>query len=195
MNVVIYGAGGHGADLAEIVRAKGYHVQWIDDDASKGYPQGVWGTDVIGVLVGHATPSVRALMAASVAAAPAMVHPTAVVSLNAAVGTPGVAIGAGTTVGPNVTLGRHTHIGAGCTVTRTTIGDYCQIAPGVDIAGDVTIGDRVFVGVGATIANLVTIGDDAVIGAGAVVLPNTTVPAGETWVGVPARPVRAQVAA
>ncbi len=101
----------------------------------------------------------------------------------------GAVVGAGTTIGPDVTLGRHTHIGAGCTITRTTIGDYCQIAPGVDIAGDVTIGDRVFVGVAATIANLVTIGDDAVIGAGAVVLPNTTVPAGETWVGVPARSI------
>lgn len=84
--------------------------------------------------------------------------------------------------------GYGTHINYGVTMTRTTIGTHCTISPGVTICGDVTIGDRVLVGAGATICDRVTIGNDATIGAGAVVLPETVVPDGETWVGVPARP-------
>ena len=82
-----------------------------------------------------------------------------------------------------------THINAGSVIIRTSIGDHCTISPGVTICGDVTIGDRVLIGAGATICDRVTIGSDATIGAGAVVLPETIVPDGETWVGVPARRV------
>ena len=88
-----------------------------------------------------------------------------------------------------VHVGRHTHINGGVFAVRATIGDYCTIAPGVTICGDVTIGNEVFVGAGATICNRVTIEDGATIGAGATVLPNTTVPAGKTYVGTPARQV------
>ena len=80
-----------------------------------------------------------------------------------------------------------THINYGVTMTRTTIGHHTTVSPGVTICGDVTIGDRVLIGAGATICDRVTIGADVTIGAGAVVLPETVVPDGETWVGVPAR--------
>jgi acetyltransferase-like isoleucine patch superfamily enzyme len=53
------------------------------------------------------------------------------------------------------------------------------------IAGEVTIGNRVRIGIGALLKPYITIGDDARIGMGAVVLCD--VPAGETWVGNPAR--------
>lgn len=63
-----------------------------------------------------------------------------------------------------------THINYGVTMTRTTLGHHCTIAPGVTICGDVQIGDRVFIGAGSTIKNLVTIGDDAFIPMGSVVV-------------------------
>ena len=53
---------------------------------------------------------------------------------------------------------------------------------------DVQIGTNVWIGCHVVVLPGVTIGDHAIIGAGAVV--TKTVPAGETWAGVPARIVR-----
>lgn len=82
-------------------------------------------------------------------------------------------------VAASCSIGTGTHVNYGATMTRSTIGSHCTIAPGVTICGDVTIGDRVFVGAGATIRNLVTIGDDAFICMGAVVTRD--VAAGEKY--------------
>lgn len=65
------------------------------------------------------------------------------------------------------------------------IGSDCQVVAGAVIGGSAVIGDRVFIGMGALIKNKVRIGNDAIIGMGAVVTKD--VPAGETWVGNPAR--------
>lgn len=93
-------------------------------------------------------------------------------------------------VGPDCQYGYGTHINYGVTMTRTTIGRWVTISPGVTICGDVTIGDRVLIGAGATICDRVTIADGATIGAGAVVLPQSAVGQDETWIGVPAKAVR-----
>lgn len=53
------------------------------------------------------------------------------------------------------------------------------------VAKQVRIGNDVWIGANATILPGVSIGDGAIIGAGAVVTHD--VPAGETWVGNPAR--------
>ena len=178
MTIHILGNGGHGRDLADIVKAVGAVFSVHDDDPERGAPL----PGDVSYLIGIADPHKRAARDHP-GNQPYSLHHTSVIG-HAACGF-GAVIGAGTTIGPAVDIGHHTHIGAGCTLTRTTIGDCCQIAPGVDIAGDVTIGDRVFVGVGATIRNLVTIGDDVTIGAGAVVIHN--VPSGFTVAGIPAK--------
>lgn len=72
-------------------------------------------------------------------------------------------------IGPGCKIGAGTHVNYGVTMTRTTLGHHCTIAPGVTICGDVTIGDRVFIGAGAVIRNLISIGDDAFICMGSIV--------------------------
>jgi UDP-3-O-[3-hydroxymyristoyl] glucosamine N-acyltransferase len=56
------------------------------------------------------------------------------------------------------------------------------------ISGSVVIGDGVQFGGRAGVADHVTIGDRARVGAAAGVMKD--IPAGETWGGFPARPIR-----
>lgn len=178
MTVHILGTGGHGRDIADIVKSAGLVPSMHDDDPERGSPL----PGDVCYLIGIADPPARFARDYPGNQPYSVTHPSVVG--HAACGF-GAVIGAGCTIGPDVTLGRHTHIGAQTSLTRTTIGDYCQIAPKVAIAGDVVIGDRCFIGINATIRNLVTIGDDVTVGAGAVVLHD--VPAGATVVGIPAR--------
>ena len=87
-------------------------------------------------------------------------------------------IGDGTQIGPGANIGHN-----------TMVGRRCFIAAGALVAGSVTIDDDVTIWQGAMIAHYVHIEARAVIGMGAVVLERV-VPAGETWVGNPARRIR-----
>jgi acetyltransferase-like isoleucine patch superfamily enzyme len=104
--------------------------------------------------------------------------------------------------GPYVFLGTYNHkllIGE-----DTMIGAHCYIVTEnhgtqrIDIpfsqqrysGADVMIGRNVWLGCHVTVLPGVTIGDHAIIGAGAVV--THSVPAGERWVGVPARRINSK---
>lgn len=97
----------------------------------------------------------------------------------------------GVIVTVDVDIGRYVHLNIGSMIGHDcVIGDFVTINPGVFVAGNVRIEDEVLIGAGATIrdgtrANPIVIGKGATVGAGAVVVKN--VPAGETWVGNPAR--------
>lgn len=85
-----------------------------------------------------------------------------------------------TYIGARTWLMKKVHVGH-----DAYVGEDCEIAPLTSIGGYVMIGNNVKVGQGATFKPHVTVGDNARIGMGAVVTKN--VPAGETWVGNPAR--------
>lgn len=184
--IVIHGAGGHGRDLACIVRAaRGYWPPLIDDNPARDDPAAEYDE----YLIGANWPDIRAKIARTyhdgdLPAADAVIHPDSYVGPACQLAA-GVVVAAHATVANGVTLGEHTHVNIGAQLVRCDLGDLCAVGPGVKICGDVRIGDRVLVGAGATICDRVTIGDDAKIGAGAVVLRR--VPAGRTVVGVPGR--------
>lgn len=191
MDVVILGAGSHGADLFHVAQDAGHVVVGYLDDMDDRYDpcfKLVSRPAHIGYLIGMNSPDKRSEFDFRHHPSPIAVHPTAHIGAEFHA-EPGVVVAAGATIGHRVNLGRHVHINQASSMVRCTIGDYTTVAPGVHIAGDVTIGSGVFIGIGARISNLVTIGDGATIGAGAVVVDD--VPAMATVVGVPAKPLRA----
>lgn len=89
----------------------------------------------------------------------------------------------------NIGLGDFNLLNLSCTIGHdTAIGDYCSIMPGTNISGGTKLKNRVFIGTGVNIIKEAVIGDNSIIGAGAVV--NRDVPAGKTYVGIPAKELK-----
>lgn len=85
-----------------------------------------------------------------------------------------------TRVGARTFLMTKTHVGH-----DAQIGADCELAPGTVIGGHVVLEDGVRCGIGVMIRPGVRVGAGARLGAGAVVVKD--VPAGDVWVGNPAR--------
>lgn len=144
----------------------------------------------VGVVAAIGSPKQRQQAAARLqsdgVALVTIVHPTAYVG-------PGVTLGTGAIVCPNVTLTRDVEVGVGvilnygCQVGHDgAIGDFALIAPGVALAGNVTVAEGAWVGIGASVVEGVTIGSWSTVGAGSAVVGD--IPADVTAVGVPCRP-------
>jgi sugar O-acyltransferase (sialic acid O-acetyltransferase NeuD family) len=101
----------------------------------------------------------------------------------------GVVICGGVQATVNVTLGNFVNVNLNCTLGHDcVIENYVNLSPAVNVSGYVHIEEGADIGTGAVLLPGVRIGKGAIIGAGAVV--NKHVPAGETWVGVPAKCLR-----
>jgi bifunctional UDP-N-acetylglucosamine pyrophosphorylase/glucosamine-1-phosphate N-acetyltransferase len=130
-----------------------------------------------------------------------------------------VTVGIGCKVGPfahlrdGTTLEDGAEVGAFVEVNRSTLGSGskarhlaylgdAQVGRSVNVGAGVitanfdgqakhtsTIGDEAFLGSGSILVAPVTVGPSAIVGAGAVVTRNHDVLAGQTVVGVPARPI------
>lgn len=206
---VVWGAGGHGRVVADLIRAVGGHVTaWItahpeDDDARRA---GADGTPVIAaaqwtkwrattlasgrscsVVPAVGRNAVRHELVATLGdlLADAIVHPTAVVSRSAV-------LGPGTVVMPQAVINAGAVLGQGVIVNTAAIvehdcrlGDAVHLSPGAVLAGGVTVFARAWIGAAAVVLQGRCISEDVTVGAGAVVIDN--VPAGMTVAGNPAR--------
>ena len=85
-----------------------------------------------------------------------------------------------TRIGERSWLLKHVHIGH-----DAQIGEDCELAVGTVIAGHAVLEDGVRCGIGVLVLPFKRVGKGARLGAGAVVTKD--VPAGEVWVGNPAR--------
>jgi len=88
-----------------------------------------------------------------------------------------------TTIGENTKIDNLVHV-----AHNVSIGRNCVAAAYTGISGSTVVGDGVAFGGKAGVADHLTIGSGASIGAAAAVFKD--VPAGETWTGFPARPIK-----
>lgn len=198
---LIWGAGGHGTVVRDVLRACGDQViGWIDrspetvsDLEIPAIPESRLG---IGDLPHGATALALGVGNNSARVAiferqrgqhpfPARVHPSAVIAAS-------IAIGEGTIVMPQVTVNANARIGEAVILNSGSViehdcgvGDGAHISPGAILCGNVQISPLAWIGARAVIVPGVTIGRGAIVGAGSVVLRD--VPDGVTVVGNPAR--------
>lgn len=205
--VIIIGAGGHGREVAHVLRARrtsglptptllGFADDGpVDPALLSGFAPLLGSVATVvaehpgaTVLGGVGDGGLRRRLVEGLPAPSPVVHPMADVGAD-------VRLGEGTVVCSHVSLtthievGRHVHISRGAAVGHDAVlGDYVSVMPLAAVSGAVHLEPGVFVGTGAAIRQGVHVGADAVIGMGAVVLED--VPAGRTVVGNPARVTR-----
>jgi sugar O-acyltransferase (sialic acid O-acetyltransferase NeuD family) len=119
-----------------------------------------------------------------------VVHPRASLAGSCVVG-PGSVVLAGVVVTADVTIGSHVVIMPNAVLTHDdAIGDFATICATASLAGGVTVGTGAYLGTASAVRENLRIGDWSLLGMGAIAIRD--VPAGETYVGNPARPLRAQ---
>ena len=209
--LLLIGGGGLARETLELVRAVNavnptWHVVGLLDDDQRMHGRRIHDAQVIGPSEAvHEHPD--ALVTACVASPgnplgrlaltarlglgserfATLVHPAAVVPRSASIGA-GSVLHAGTVLTADVTLGAHVALMPAVVLTHDDqVGDGVTFGAGVRVAGGVTIGDAAYVGSGALLREHIIVGTGSVVGMGAVV--TRSVPAGEVWAGVPARPL------
>lgn len=201
-SIVLVGAGGHGKVVAEIAELNGYtNISFLDNAYPDRLENGAWnicgrpeelnfyisnGFDYT-ISIGNNATRARMFFEMGEYKSPALIHPDAVVSRYAKIGSATV-IAANAVVNPEAKIGSGVIVNTSCTIDHDCeISKFAHVSPGAHIAGGVKIGERSWIGIGASIREGVTIGCDVIVAAGACVVKN--IPDGVTVAGVPAKQV------
>lgn len=186
--IFIYGAGGHGKVVADIVQESGVIIDgFLDDDKSKIGKQ-ILRYRILGNLSYIKNPHSCSLLLAigdnsdrkriyekvrsmEIGIANA-IHKRAYIAKSSKIGE-GVVIMANAVINPDTVIENGTIVNTGATVDHDChIGEFVHICPGVHVAGSVSIGSLSFIGIGTNIIQNISIGKDVTVGAGAVVISN-----------------------
>lgn len=211
--LVLFGAGGHAREVAQIVRdinAVAPRWQLLGALVDANYHPGgecpgpslpvlgdagwLAGSPDAEVLVAIGDPAARRRIVHELRARHAalrfatLVHPRAWIAAGSEPGE-GSVVFAGALVNVDVRIGAHVSINLGCTISHDCrIGDFASLGPGVHLPGRVQVGEAADLGAGCSSRPQARIGAGVVLGAGAVAIGD--LPDGCVAVGVPARTLR-----
>jgi len=185
--LLIVGAGGHGAVVAEAAAESGRweRIEFLDDNlvGSKVLDFPVVGSieevarhvddsNEFVVAVGDNTRRLDLLntIRGQRASIGTVIHPAAHVSKSATLGE-GCVVFAGVVVNARAVIGVGVILNTGATVDHDcVIGDGVHVSPGANIAGNVHVGDRTWIGIGSSVREGMRIGSDSIVGAGSAVV-------------------------
>lgn len=206
--IVVYGGGGHGKSVIDLLRELGnYRIVGVLDDslvegdevlqqvpvlgggqklavlAKDGIRQAVNAVGGIGNV--NSRMAVFDKLAAAGFRCPVIIHPTAFIERSAY-------LSEAVQVFPHAYIGSDVQVGFGCIINTGAIishdcilGEYANISPGAILAGGVHIGNMTQIGMGVTINLNVNIGQRVQVGNGATVkvdVPDSgIVRAGTIW--------------
>jgi sugar O-acyltransferase (sialic acid O-acetyltransferase NeuD family) len=208
--LLLLGAGGFARETLELInevnrQAPTWEVVGLLDDDPRTHGHTIHGVPVVGpteavhddpevlvvALVASPSDPLRRLNLVARLGLPSeryatLVHPAAHVPRSASV-APGCVLHATTVLTADIQLGAHVAVMPAVVLTHDdVVGDGATFGAGARVAGGVVIGSGAYIGSGALIREGVEVGHGAVVGMGAVV--TRSVPPGEVWAGVPARP-------
>jgi len=195
--IVIVGAGGQGAIVADILHNA---VGFVDDDPKRAgttvLDLPVLGPiaalsriehDAVVVAIGdnrHRRAITERLYAEGERLA-TVIHPFASVAPSATIGA-GSMLSAGALLLPRAAIGRGVILNTKASADHdSVVGDFAHLAPGATVGANVHVGAETLVALGASVISGIAVGARTVIGAGAVVVRD--LPDDVTALGVPAR--------
>lgn len=195
--IVIVGAGGQGAIVADILRDA---IGFVDDDPKRAgttvLDLPVLGTvaelsriehDAVVVAVGdnRSRRAITERLCAEGERLATVIHPRASVASSATIGA-GAMLSAGALVLPRATIGRGVIVNTKASVDHdSVVDDFAHVSVGATVGANVHVGAETLVALGASVISGITVGARTVVGAGAVVVRD--LPDDVTALGVPAR--------
>jgi sugar O-acyltransferase (sialic acid O-acetyltransferase NeuD family) len=209
--ILVWGAGGHGKVVGDLVRACGHHLVGFCGRTKPEHNGQADGRAVIATdsdliervqaaaelpggarfvvpAVGSNNARLDMIRALADRCVPALVHPSATVSASATIGV-GSVVFAGAVVNADASIGNGVIVNTNAVVEHDCVlGHGAHVSPGGVLAGGVIVGELAWVGAGAVVIQQVRIGPAAIVGAGAVVIRD--VPEASTVVGNPAHRLR-----
>lgn len=202
--LVIIGAGGHAASVANVALSAGYQIECFIHDKKGGqqfldYP--VYAS--VGSLaepqsfhfaIGVGDNAIRETLHLNLTRQyadlhfPVLIHSSAVVSSFCTLNE-GCILMPGAVLGPNSIMERFSFINTSASVDHDCVlNPFSSVAPGSTLGGKVLLGDRAAVSIGAVVKDSIRIGRDAVLGANSYL--NTNQPESTVAYGSPAKVVR-----
>ncbi|TLD79884.1 acetyltransferase [Helicobacter sp. MIT 11-5569] len=198
--MAIFGAGGHGAVVADILESRGISYLVIDDMPEKKALNGISAmakeeflslsnAKEYGILLAIGDNAVRknlyTFFVQNGFCLPFVSHSSAIISKSAKIAD-------GVVVMPNAVINARAKIGKGAIINTSSVvehdcsvGDFTHIAPNATLCGGVSVGDFTHIGAGSVVIEGKSVGDYCIIGAGSVVI--SAIPSHKKIVGNPAK--------
>ena len=185
---IVFGSGGHGKVIADILISSGFNVVGFIDDNPKvkeifGIP--VWRYEKLSEVASQGIVAIGDNFTRSKVIDKLKrdhpdfefvnaIHPSALIGQDVLIQN-GTTVMAGVVINTGTRIGCHTIINTGSKIDHDCrIADFSSIAPGAILGGEVEIGAFSAIGLGSLIIHGIKVAEHVVIGAGSVVVKDIT---------------------